>query len=410
MKFLVTGLCMRGNKGGPAIALSLNEQLKRYLPEASFTYAVPGGQTFAHEQQWAQYYGVDVIEELSPHDFIPRMKLQTNFSNLRRFRTWFATLQASDALLEMSAISYAGPPARSSKYDLSRRFRFFLLCQLARKKLLAWTQSYGPFSTPLVRAMASLDLRQQPIIFCRGDICRAEVKQLLPNKEAHSYPDVAVTLPYERAVGYELVQKFAPLADFSKLVTISPSAVIHSKTHQRDDGLSHLDLLSAFCQRLIGQGWYVLIVPHTYHPQNPNPLVCDHALSVDLSKRLPTASHGFVDSDLSPVDLKSIISTAHIHIGGRYHSIIAALSSSVPCISLAWHSKYQDIMQMYGVEEYTLDSMNVTSIEQLDLLFDKIVLARAQLAEQLTARQQHVITLVDENVRCFVEHARRISA
>jgi len=41
MRILVTGLCLQGNKGGPAIALSLKNQISKYLDSAEFVFAVP---------------------------------------------------------------------------------------------------------------------------------------------------------------------------------------------------------------------------------------------------------------------------------------------------------------------------------------------------------------------------------
>jgi len=68
MKLLVTGLCLGGNQGGPAIALSLRRAMRRHVPEAQFVFSVPGGAAWSHEQRWADHYRVDAVEDFTWQD------------------------------------------------------------------------------------------------------------------------------------------------------------------------------------------------------------------------------------------------------------------------------------------------------------------------------------------------------
>jgi polysaccharide pyruvyl transferase WcaK-like protein len=400
----VTGVCLQGNKGGPALALSLMDQLRRRLDGVSFVFSVPADEEYPYEVQWASRYGVDIVENFTLRDIVPPFCFRRFPSRLERFRRWVEELRSSALLLEMSAITYVGPPARrQSSVFLGGRLHYFLLAKLLGKPFLAWTQSFGPFSTTWIRFVARLDLSRQPVVFCRGADALASVKQLLPGKDARSFPDVAVSLPFDRSWGKKYLENLIG-ADASKpVVTISPSAVLHAKTRIETGSSEHVKKLSGVVRRLLQKGYQAVLVPHTFRSARHDPMLCDYAVSGLIADFLgaPTGLW-LVEEDLSPVDLKSIISAAHIHIGGRYHSIVAALSSGVPCISLSWHPKYTDIMQMYGMENYVCESCHGGDPRSVVEVYERLESHRDDYHRRLLFAQDRVLKRLHENADLFV--------
>lgn len=399
--YFITGLCMQGNKGGPALAISLTHALRQHMPEARFIFSVPGGPEFEHEQRWAEHYGYRVIENLDLRHLIPPFCFAP--SRVRRLRRWIKALRSARAMIQMSAISYVGPP--SSKPNLrsllSGRFMDFYMARLSSRPMLAWTQSYGPLSTRLVRFFATIDLKRQPTVFCRGDDCLVEVQGLIPGKEAYSYPDIAITLPYDQEWAQEYLRKRGwPNTGFASL---SPSAVIYSKSQRPDGGNGHIDDLECICKELRRRSIPVLIVPHTFRPGRHSPASCDYGTSLELMQQLQGLDGVyFIEDDLSPIELKSLISLAGIHIGGRYHSVVAALSSGVPALSLAWHPKYKDLMRAYGMEEFVIT--DIASSPRV--LIDKILSAREVAADRIAGAHNRVVQQSSGNVASFVELLR----
>jgi len=404
MNILVTGLCLQGNKGGPALALSLKKQISNHVGPATFTFSVPPGQEFKYEVPWSVRYGVQVIEDFPLTDILPPYCFRWFRARMQRVSRWLAALRSADVVVEMSAISYAGPPTGPYSWMFGGRFRYFVLSRLLCKRFYAWTQSYGPFSTPLVRWLAKIDLRSQRVVFCRGDDCHACVRELLPDKTALSFPDVAVTLEFDQEFGREYVTSVFRSGQDGSLVTISPSSVLHTKTRTPDAGSRHAEQLASFCEYLTGLGYHVLLVPHTYRPNRPDPCACDLAVSRLVLGKLENPNLvNVVTQDLSPIELKSIISCADIHIGARYHSVVAALSSGVPCISLSWHPKYKDIMRMYGVEEYVYDGVADSSASELRLLFDRLRRNVETIKPTLVRSQGLAAARVEENAKIFCQ-------
>ena len=404
MKVLVTGLCLQGNKGGPALALSLKKSLQQYLDGASFEFSVPAGEEFKYEQIWSEKYGIPVVESFSLRDFLPPFCLMPFPARLRRFWRWLQALRSADLVVEMSAITYVGPPIRpQTSVILGGRFYYFLFSRIFRKPFLAWTQSFGPFSTRIVRLLARFDLGSQPIIFCRGDDARVAVKELLPESKALSFPDVAVLLPYDEGWGRQYCKELGVDVDRTRIVTISPSAVLYGKAKSRGRASQHLEELRNVVNKCRELGLEVVVVPHTFRPGRHEPTICDFAVGDLLIESLDSTDGVFlVREDLSPMELKSIISQAHMHVGARYHSVVAAISSGVPAISLSWHPKYRDIMRMYGIDEFVHDSLTSQDTSNLIELIGRLHVNRDDIACLVSNGQDGVAAAVDRNVQLFV--------
>jgi len=149
-------------------------------------------------------------------------------------------------------------------------------------------------------------------------------------------------------------------------------------------------------------------VPHTYRPNRHDPRICDYGVATLVMKELHNVDRiGLVEDDLSPIDLKSMISTAHIHVGARYHSIVAALSSGVPCISLSWHPKYKDLMRMYGVECFVYDSVSTLPVTHLYSLFEILEAKTDAVRDQLKQKQSNILKQIKKNTLLFVDLLER---
>lgn len=405
MNFFVTGLCLQGNKGGPAIALALKEQICRYDPWATFTFAVPGAEAFPYEQRWARRYGVSVVEELNTADFHPLQWLHRPMRQAGNWHRWAAALLDADCMLEMSGVSYVGPPLGRTGGVVLGRFRRFLMARLLRRPMVAWTQSYGPFSTATICAMARLDLSRQPIVLCRGEDCCRTVAGLLPDKQLRSFPDVAITLPYDRDRGAMLLRQEIGVRPEARLVTISPSAVIHKQTMQAGGRSAHERQVERLIEALIEREYQVILVPHTKRPQRPDPLVDDFTLARRIAERIEDRAVSLVRSDLSPIDLKSMISHAAVHVGGRYHSIVAALSTATPALAMSWHEKYRDLMRVFGLDRYVIDSTQQNPDAIVAMIAELESHARSHQST-MKAAQRDCEQKIDENVTVVLDMAR----
>jgi colanic acid/amylovoran biosynthesis protein len=397
-RLVITGLCLQGNKGGPALGLSLIKALRAQIPGAVFIFALPSGKNYRHEEQWAQHYGVssferfDLDELLSPHRFVIHFRDKT-----RRFSNMFSQFRKADAIIDLSGVSYVGPPARKPLASLRGRFTFYALSRLARRPFFAWTQSYGPFGNAFVDRLAKSDLKRQKIVFCRGDDCARTVKSLLPDADTRSFPDVACILPFTPGAKREYVQEKFPMLDLSKLVTVSPSAVMYKQNEGEAENNGHIREVIALLEFIESLGLQPLLVPHTLRQENARLDNCDNEVALFI-KRQRRKDIAVISDDLDPVEMKEVISMARFHIGARYHSLVASLSSGVPSLSLSWHDKYKDLLRQYEQEEFVGGLTGETNNLQL---FQKLFENEKTIRANIQKRQSAVAEAVAENAILF---------
>ena len=174
-------------------------------------------------------------------------------------------------------------------------------------------------------------------------------------------------------------------------------------------GNAHVEQVVELCRHLIAGGYRVLFVPHTFRPGRHDPALCDFGVAQEVIAKFENDPQvGLVTDDLSPMDLKSIISNAHVHVGGRYHSVVAALSSGVPCVSMSWHHKYKDIMRMYGCERYVHEGGIGSQVRRLIELVDELLDERDAVAKRMIAAQVDVASEVDRNTRMVAGWLERL--
>jgi colanic acid/amylovoran biosynthesis protein len=410
VEVLVTGLTLQGNKGGAALAQSLSALLGRRFENLTITFAVWKGPDFWRETMWAEEFGVAVVERFVYADLLGFDALRSLPSRLAAAASWAKTLRGVDLVVDLSALSYVGPPtAGKRKIYRNSRFSYFLSALLAGKPFLAWTQSYGPFTTPLLRTMARLDLGRQPAVFCRGEKSQQAVRALIRGKTTFSFPDAATTLPYSREEGDRSVEAIWGERD-GKTASLTPSAALYARNTGRGRKEAHLEELVSVCSRLLSKGYRVLLVPHTYREGCGDAGRCDGKLCDLLLHRLGKEQQvRKVEGDRSPSELKAIISLSHIHLSARYHSLVAGLSSGVPSIALSWHHKYRDLMVQYGVAEFLCEE-SCQDAAELCRLFEKLEERRDKIHLLLHERQIEVVSAVERNADLFADLIRKATA
>jgi polysaccharide pyruvyl transferase WcaK-like protein len=124
----------------------------------------------------------------------------------------------------------------------------------------------------------------------------------------------------------------------------------------------------------------LLLVPHVTLPSSD-----DHALLAEVQARLPAS----IDTTLAPASLsaaetKWLISRCSAFVGARTHSTIAALSSGIPTLSLAYSRKAVGLNRdILGSEEYCIGADQMTPQEiigRLRKLFTNEDAIRTRLA------------------------------
>ena len=108
-----------------------------------------------------------------------------------------------------------------------------------------------------------------------------------------------------------------------------------------------------------------------------------------------TSKISLLQDQYDSAQIKYIISNCKYFIGARTHSTIAALSSLIPTLSIAYSIKARGINKdIFGHEGYVLDISDITS-ETLMKGFNKIVNEEIEIKETLTNK----ISLINKDLK-----------
>lgn len=74
-----------------------------------------------------------------------------------------------------------------------------------------------------------------------------------------------------------------------------------------------------------------------------------------------------VVTGLNALEVKGLLSTAHLVITSRFHGVASALNSCVPCLATSWSHKYAELYKDYGQEDCILP------LDKLELTMQKVL-------------------------------------
>ena len=259
----------------------------------------------------------------------------------------FATVKASDLVIDIG-----GGDSFADIYGAKRLIRMFWMkfaAHLAGTPLVVAPQTIGPFSNRWSKWLARTSMNRSALVAARDERSGEALRALGYRGEVVAASDLALRLPYQPP---ELAQGGAPR------VGVNVSGLLMAGGYQggNDFGMS-LDY-PALIARLIawfqGQGAEVHLVPHVIVPSGPMVIEDDLRACEALAK-----THGVICAPAfdSPGAAKSYIAGLDFFTGARMHACIAAFSSGVPVVPMAYSRKFAGLFGTLGYTR-TVDCTN----------------------------------------------------
>ena len=277
-------------------------------------------------------------------------------------RVFFSIVRKSDIVIDIGAgDSFADiyGPAR-----LRRMFAMKFITHLAGRPLVVAPQTVGPFRKWQSRLLARLTLQASAIVASRDQLSSAAARALGASKVIEA-SDVALRLPYTPPVARPdrpaagLPAAGLPAASLAAagLVAAGPirvglnvSGLLMNGGYSRknmfgltlDYGALMHDLIAAFVAH--PDGCEVHLVPHVITRRGD--VEDDLQASLDLAKRF--ANVRVAPEFASPSEAKSYIAGLDFFAGARMHACIAAFSSGVPVVPMAYSRKFAGLFGTLG--------------------------------------------------------------
>jgi len=255
-------------------------------------------------------------------------------------RGFFAIARASDVVIDIG-----GGDSFADIYGSGRLKRMFwlkYLTHIARTPLVMAPQTIGPFTKGWSSALAKVSMRRCAIVASRDALSTKAAADMGQSRVIEA-SDVALRLPYTSP---------APRDGGPIKVGINVSGLLMGGgyTGKNEFGLqmdypSLIDDLIGYFQAH-ADGCEVHLVPHVIVRSGPMTGEDDYRASEALAAKFPgTVLAPAFDT---PSQAKSYIAGLDFFMGARMHACIAAFSSGVPVIPMAYSRKFEGLFGTLG--------------------------------------------------------------
>lgn len=285
-----------------------------------------------------------------------------------------------------------------------------LLALLLQKRLILLPQTLGPFKSKMAKSVVRYILSRAEVVFARDYKGVKDAEELLGGnvpvgKLRFSY-DVGFVVDPSEPADTSIVAKLIRVRSQSVLVGFNVSGLLFIGGYSKKNmfGLKTeydqlvYDLLKFFCVELKA---CVLLVPHVVGPEGSE---SDSTISRKLYHEL-NPRYGdqlqLVEDGLNERETKFLIGQCDFFLGARMHACIAALSQTVPTISIAYSDKFIGVMETIGAESLVADPRHSTKEEilrQVAVTFQNRNHIRNLLKKRIPAVREHSLNLlIDHN-------------
>lgn len=357
-----------------------------YLPDSGFS------KTGEHTINVA---GKNVKYTVIPHD-IPIGKK----NRIKRFIRYKGTVETYKIYKSSDFILDTG--RGDSFADIYGELRFDIINLIHReaikfhKPYCLLPQTIGPFKDTKIRAKAVKAIMNANLVMARDKQSYDYTKDIAPKiKNLTENIDVAFFLPYTKQF-------------FDKNyvhVGLNISALLW---HGGYTGTNQFGLLDDYQQTVREIITYFLslpnvklhLIPHVVGGERD--VENDYAVSFDLQKEFNNPNLILAPLFLSPVDAKDYISGMDFFMGARMHSTIAAFSSGVPVVPMAYSRKFNGLFIDTLQYNHLVDLKADCKQDILDTI-RKAFESRISLKEEIANRNN---TIVEERKQLLIDNLK----
>jgi len=271
-----------------------------------------------------------------------------------------------------------------------------LISRLLNKPVIKYTADIGPFNTRWNRLFAKLYLNNRELIFARNEATREYLHELGLSSPIYLCPDTAFLLEPATSEKSE-----ALLQEKRKGKAIIGIVVSHMISRRERDKGKYASLMAKIAGYLTQKLNAVVILI-------PNEVFLGRYDDLHVARRIYARTKAkdkvmMLTEGYPAEELKGIIGTCDLLIGARYHSIVAALSMSIPTLAVSWHHKYDAVMMLVGQEKYVCDVESL-SFDKLRGMIDSLWENREEIRATIESR----LPFVKESVLLCGEKVKQI--
>lgn len=244
-----------------------------------------------------------------------------------------------------------------------------------KKPCIIWGASVGPFSSmPKYEKYMSRHLKNVTAIFAREDKTVEYLESIGVKNNVYRISDPAFVMDTVKPSDYDSL----PNINDSTGINLSP---LMAKYWTNSD----LKKWTAFSVKLVDKIQKmtkrpVYLIPHVVHNTENN----DYTFLKEIKDNLNNEDVYLLKPDYTAEETKYIISNLCGFIGARTHATIAAFSTLVPTLSLAYSIKALGInKEVYGNLSYCLSKEKLNNVDEIANIFNGMLQDRKNIKQKM---------------------------
>ena len=349
-----------GNRGCVALSLSTLYIIDKILNGRNIPHAFYLPQSgYDKKEEHTIKAGKVNLKFISLMDITP-LSIKQQIKNIAKYKEYQATKEAyqeADFILDIGQGDSFADIYGKRRFDWI--FSQYRLGMKYKKPYCILPQTIGPFKDASIRTQACKGISYAKCVMARDKQSYDYVKELLPDKSVTEIIDVAFFMPFNRK---EFNKDFIH-------VGLNVSALLWHGGYTRDNQFGlNVDypsvirsIIDYFLKRANVK---VHLIPHVVsgerHVEN------DYAVSYDLFEEYNHPNLILSPLFLDPISAKSYIAGMDFFMGARMHSTIAAFSSEVPVVPMAYSRKFNGLFTDTLQYPYMADMKVQSEAEILD--------------------------------------------
>jgi len=240
-------------------------------------------------------------------------------------------------------------------FSLSR----ILFCSFLGKKYYLFPQSFGPFYSKSRILLLKLMLGRATQIYVRGNESQETLYKVI-KKESVICPDIAFLfdIPTEFYQKKYIKNSGGP----SQKIGIIPNVNL-AKVRKE-----YIQLLINFLKKISYYDYKIFLIPHEIKKNKFDDLAVCQQIYQGLVDKEREKVVVIDDKNYTANDYKAIIGKMDFVVASRFHSAVAALSQTIPVITLSWSFKYKELMSWFGLKDYNIDFIDFDTQKVIDLV------------------------------------------
>ncbi|MDM7490519.1 polysaccharide pyruvyl transferase family protein [Rhodococcus sp. CSLK01-03] len=272
------------------------------------------------------------------------------------------TLNRLDGVLDASGYALGDPWGMHTAKWIARKYSQW---NARGVRIVALPQSYGPFVTPGLGETVRSALSHCDLVIARDE---QSYQNLMSIGVDPSICMVSPDITIAAGVG-------GPGKSRERRLVIVPNYNIV----ERNPRVEYIDCLRATCEWGASRGYKVVGLLHEG--------VRDLRILQEVADQAPLE----VLDDLRGWAVKEYIANSSLVVAGRYHAVVAALSTETPVVTHSWSHKYRELLRDFGVEEWMCSP--VSASETISLV-ERI--SAVPQVEHLRINRRRIVVEIEE--------------